>query len=309
MQKFSPDYVTDRYHTDWGAAINYDGPRSEAVRQFVISNAAYWIAEYHLDGLRVDATQNIYDSSPTHILRELTQAAREAAGRRTIYVVAENEEQSIRHVQTEAQGGYGMDALWNDDLHHTAIVALTGRAQAYYSDYRGTPQEFISAAKYGYLYQGQRYEWQRQNRGTSALRIDPACFVTFLENHDQVANSGLGLRCHQMSSPGALAALTAYLLLGPGTPMLFRDKNSTRPLHFFTLPTIRRNLPGLFTTAATNPLLSFPTSLRRAYRHDCRTLRHRRLLSDRSSIGRSDKHTTRPSISIATYFNCGVKTL
>jgi maltooligosyltrehalose trehalohydrolase len=235
LHKFSPDYFTNRYHTDWGAAINYDGPRSQAVREFVTSNAAYWISEYHLDGLRVDATQNIYDSSPRHILSELTQAARAAAGTRTIFVVAENEEQNIRHVLPETQDGYGMDALWNDDLHHTAMVALTGRAQAYYSDYRGTPQEFISAAKYGYLYQGQRYEWQQQNRGTCALRVAPACFVTFLENHDQVANSGRGLRCHQMSSPGRFRALTAYLLLGPGTPMLFQGQefNASSPFFYF----------------------------------------------------------------------------
>ena len=139
------------------------------MREFVISNAAYWIAEFHLDGLRLDATQNIYDSSPTHILRELTQAARKAAGKRTVFVVAENEEQNIRHVTAEAQGGYGMDALWNDDLHHTAMVALTGRAQAYCSDYRGTPQDSFRPRNMAICIRGS------VTNGSSRIAAPPRC--------------------------------------------------------------------------------------------------------------------------------------
>jgi maltooligosyltrehalose trehalohydrolase len=114
-----------------------------------------------------------------------------------------------------------MDSLWNDDFHHSARVALTGRDEAYYSDYHGSPQEFISAAKYGYLYQGQRYKWQKKRRGTPSLHVHPAHFVTFTQNHDQVANSLLGRRIHQIAAPGVLRAVTALHLLGPGTPMLF----------------------------------------------------------------------------------------
>src|SRR5207248_764464 len=148
---------------------------------------------------------------------------------------AENEPQHAKLVRPPEHGGYGFDALWNDDFHHSAMVALTGRHTAYYSDYRGTPQEFISALKWGYLYQGQRYTWQHKRRGTPAFDLKPAAFVAFLQNHDQIANSGRGLRCHVLTSPGRYRALTALLLLGPGTPMLFQGQEfaSSSPFLFF----------------------------------------------------------------------------
>jgi maltooligosyltrehalose trehalohydrolase len=232
---FAPPFFTDRYRTDWGAAINYDGPDAGPVRAFIAANAAYWVAEYHLDGLRLDATQNIYDGSGRHILADVGAAARAAAGRRSVLLVAENEPQHVKLVRPIDRGGYGLDALWNDDYHHTAYVALTGRAEAYYTDYRGTPQEFVSAAKYGYLYQGQWYEWQKKRRGTPGYGAAPATFVTFLENHDQVANSARGARAHQLAHPGRYRALTALTLLGPGTPMLFQGQEfaSSRPFFYF----------------------------------------------------------------------------
>jgi maltooligosyltrehalose trehalohydrolase len=232
---YSDEYFSRSYSTDWGPAWNYDGEGSAPVREFVTANAAYWIQEYHLDGLRLDATQNVFDASHDHILAAITRAAREAAGRRSIFVVAENEPQDVRHLVGEDEGGFGMDAVWNDDFHHTALVALTGRAEAYYSDYRGTPQELLSALKWGYLYQGQWYTWQGQRRGTPALRLDARRFVSFLENHDQVANSGRGLRTHFLSSPARHRALTAIWLLGPATPMLFQGQEfaSSSPFHFF----------------------------------------------------------------------------
>jgi maltooligosyltrehalose trehalohydrolase len=128
-----------------------------------------------------------------------------------------------------------MQALWNDDFHHSAVVALTGRNEAYYTDYHGTPQELISAVKYGYLYQGQRYKWQKQRRGTPALDLRPTQFVNFIENHDQVANSGRGERLHRLTSPGRYKALTALLLLSPGTPMLFQGQEfaASTPFYYF----------------------------------------------------------------------------
>src|SRR5262249_40123934 len=132
-------------------------------------------------------------------------------------------------------GGLGLDALWNDDFHHSAMVALTGHNEAYYSDYLGKPQEFISAVKWGFLYQGQWYRWQKKRRGTPTLDLPPACFITFLQNHDQIANSGRGLRCHASTSVGRLKALTALLLLGPGTPMLFQGQEfmASSPFLYF----------------------------------------------------------------------------
>src|ERR1041384_296150 len=140
--------------------------------------------------------------SPENIQTALANAFRAAArGRRTI-LVAENESQESRLARSVAEGGYGLDALWNDDFHHSAVVALTGHNDAYYTDYLGKPQEFISAMKYGYLYQGQRYKWQAKRRGTPAFGIPPARFINYIENHDQLANSGRGDRLNKLTSPG-----------------------------------------------------------------------------------------------------------
>jgi maltooligosyltrehalose trehalohydrolase len=231
--EFSPDYVTDRYKNDWGQALNFEGPR--AVRDFFVENAGYWIDEFHFDGLRLDATQDIHDASREHIIAEVVDRARAAAGARRIYIVGENEPQETRLVRPRSEGGFGADAVWNDDYHHTAIVALTGRREAYYRDYRGTPQEFISCAKYGYLYQGQWYSWQKKPRGTAGLDLPGAAFVAFLENHDQVANTAFGRRLHQLVSPGRLRALTALTLLGPATPLLFQGQEfaASAPFRYF----------------------------------------------------------------------------
>jgi maltooligosyltrehalose trehalohydrolase len=233
LEDFSPDYFTDRYRNDWGRALNFEGPLP--ARNFFLENGPYWIREYHFDGLRLDATQDIHDASPVHFLSELVERARDAAGVREIYLVAENEPQEVRLVRDRRRGGFGMTSLWNDDYHHTAIVALTGRREAYYTDYRGGAQEFVSCAKYGYLYQGQWYAWQQKRRGTPALDLPGHAFVNFLENHDQVANTPFGRRLHQVTSPGRYRALTALTLLGPGTPMLFQGQEfaASAPFLFF----------------------------------------------------------------------------
>ena len=235
LKEFAPSYFTDRYKNEWGEALNFDGPDSGPVREFFTSNAGYWVREFHLDGLRLDATQQMFDNSADHIIAAVGRKVRESAGGRKTIVVAENETQETRLARRSEHGGYGLDALWNDDFHHSALVALTAKSPAYYSDYRGDPQEFISALKWGFLFQGQRYSWQKKRRGTPALDLAPAQFVLFLENHDQVANSGRGLRTHQQTSPGRYKALTALLLLAPGTPMLLQGQEfaASAPFHFF----------------------------------------------------------------------------
>jgi maltooligosyltrehalose trehalohydrolase len=235
FSKFSPHYFTEKYETDWGASINFDGENSGPVRDFFLRNAAYWIGDFHLDGLRLDATQDIRDDSKPNMLLEIGQAARRAAGERTIVLIAENEPQDTRLIKPVSDGGYGLDALWNDDYHHLAMVTLTGKADAYYSDYRGTPQEFVSAVKYGYLYQGQWYRWQKKRRGKSMLGLPRMAMVNFIENHDQIANSARGQRIHQQTSPGMLKALTALTLLAPGTPMLFQGQEfgASSPFLYF----------------------------------------------------------------------------
>jgi maltooligosyltrehalose trehalohydrolase len=235
VKQFSERYFSDEKSTDWGEAINFGGPGAEPVREFFIANAGYWIDEFHLDGLRLDATQDIHDTSDEHILAALISHAREVASPRSIVVVAENEPQSTRLVRSPERGGYGGDALWNDDFHHSAIVALTGHNEAYFTDYLGSPQEFISALRWGYLYQGQRYEWQKKRRGTPALDLPASAFVIFIQNHDQVANSARGERVHRLTDPGSYRALTALMLLGPGTPMLFQGQEfaASTPFLYF----------------------------------------------------------------------------
>ena len=233
LAEFSRDYFTDRYRNDWGQALNFEGPAP--ARAFFVDNAAYWIDEFHFDGLRLDATQDIHDVSREHVIASLVRRARAAAGERPIFIVAENEPQDTRLVRAPGAGGYGVDALWNDDFHHTAVVALTGRREAYYTDYKGSVQELISCARFGYLYQGQWYHWQKQRRGQPGLDLPPHAFVAYLENHDQLANTAFGERLHQMASPARMRALTALLLLGPGTPMLFQGQEfaTSSPFLYF----------------------------------------------------------------------------
>ena len=235
LEAFSTNYFSRRYRNDWGHAINFDDETAQGVREFFVTNARYWVREFHLDGFRLDATQSIFDSSPTHILAELTSRAREAADDRDVYIVAENEPQDVRLLKDAGQGGYGMDAIWNDDFHHAARVALTGRTEAYYTDYGGTPQEFVSAAKRGFLYQGQYYAWQKKRRGSVTAGLQPERFVNFLQNHDQVANSTRGLRLHALTSPGRYRAATALLLLAPQTPLLFQGQEfaASAPFLYF----------------------------------------------------------------------------
>jgi len=232
---FSPWYFTDKYETDWGEAINFHGPNSGPVREFFIANAGYWISEFHLDGLRLDATQNIYDTSEDHILAAIAREVHRSSNGRQTILVGENEPQDARLITPQDRGGYGLDALWNDDFHHTAMVQLTGRNEAYYTDYLGTPQEFISSAKYGWLYQGQWYAWQSKRRGSPSIGISPEAFVTFIQNHDQVANSARGERAHSLTSFSKYKAMTALLLLMPGTPMLFQGEEwgASSPFLYF----------------------------------------------------------------------------
>jgi maltooligosyltrehalose trehalohydrolase len=237
LHAFSGDYVHETRATEWGSSINFDGAGSGPVREFFVENAGYWIDELHFDGLRLDATQTIVDESPDHVLAAVGRRAR-AAGQahgRGVFVVAENDEQDARLARPAAAGGRGLDAAWNDDFHHATTVALTGRNEYYYSDFLGTPQELISAARWGYLYQGQRSRWNRRRRGRPALDLPAAAFVVCLENHDQVANSLEGKRLYQIGDAGRVRALTALLLLSPSTPMLFQGQDfaATAPFLFF----------------------------------------------------------------------------
>ncbi len=232
---FSDDYLTRGNENEWGDAINFDGPNSGPVREFFITNGCYWIEEFHFDGFRFDALHAVRDRSNEYIIGAVARAAREAAGTRSIILIAENDRQEARMVRPRSQGGDDLDGMWNDDFHHSTVVALTGRKEAYYDDYGGTPQEFISAAKYGFLYQGQALSWRKALRGSPTFGIAPEAFVCFIENHDQIANTGLGGRVRFQTSPARYRAMTALLLLGPWTPLLFQGEEfgASSPFMFF----------------------------------------------------------------------------
>ena len=245
LERYSSQYFSQKHKNDWGKQINFDGDGSAGVREYFVANARHWIEEYHFDGFRFDATQAIIDESPRHVLADICMAARQAAGERSIYLINENEPQHTRLVRPQETGGIGMDALWNDDFHHAARVAMTGRRDAYFTDYNGTPQELLSAVKWGYLYQGQIYRWQQKRRGTPGLDLPPTAFVNYIQNHDQIANYAHGERLTRHTSLQHLRTITALLLLAPQTPMLFMGQEWAATSRFLYFADHCDPLPGL----------------------------------------------------------------
>jgi maltooligosyltrehalose trehalohydrolase len=258
ITRFSPHYISKRYDNEWGDAINFDDEASGPVREFFACNAEYWIREFHFDGLRLDATQCLFDASETHIVAEIAQRARAAAGDRSIYLSAENEPQHAEIARSVERGGQGLDAMWNDDFHHSAVVAATGACEAYFTETRGTPQELISSLKWGFLYQGQWYAWQKKRRGHPALDLPATAFIQFLQNHDQVANSARGQRIHQLTSPGRYRALTALMLLTPCTPLLFQGQEFAASSPFLYFADHEDELNGLIRKGRHAFMTQFP---------------------------------------------------
>src|SRR5690606_4455997 len=261
LKAFSKDYFSDRYRTDRGDPFNFDGPNSATVRDFFVEHARYGLYEFDFDGFRLDATQCVYDATRPHVLAEITRAAREAGRARgaSLFIVAENEPQHAELARPLERGGYGCDALWNDDFHHTAMVALTGRHEAYYSEYRGSPQELISALKWGYLYQGQHYFWQGRRRGHAALDLEATSYVTYIQNHDQIANSLAGARIDRLTSPALLRAMPALFLLAPPTPMLLRGQECAASARFLYVAGHPPELARLVDGSRKQSLEQFPS--------------------------------------------------
>jgi maltooligosyltrehalose trehalohydrolase len=235
LARFGP-YFTDRYHTPWGAAINYDGPDSDAVRQFVVDNARMWIHDFHADGLRLDAVQTIFDFSPRHILADIETAAHEEAERRGvgIHVIAETDQNDVRLLQDQDRGGYGLDAVWSDDFHHAVHAMLNGERQSYYEDF-GTAQHIAKALNDVFVRDGGYSRFHRRRHGTPAGDIDRSRFVVCIQNHDQVGNRACGDRLGTLISPEAQRLAAGLMLLSPCTPLLFmgEEYGETRPFPFF----------------------------------------------------------------------------
>jgi maltooligosyltrehalose trehalohydrolase len=283
FSKFSADYYSHGAPTEWGPAVNFDGPGSSAVREFIAGNAGYWIDEFHCDGLRIDASQSLKDTSPVHIVAEIGQRVRAAAWGRKTFVVAENEPQETRLLRSAEQGGYGIDAIWSEDFHHAARVAATGRREAYFEDYRGSAQEFVSLARQALLYQGQWNPRQSKRRGQPAWGLPLAAFVFFLQNHDQVANTFAGARIHELTGPAQYRSLTALLLLAPETPMLFQGQEFAASSPFLYFGDFPGELAGSVDRGRQDFLSQFPsmapaaTRARIAHPHDPETFRRSKL--------------------------------
>ena len=237
LRLFGP-YFTHHHSTPWGDAINYDDEGCEGVRRYVVENALYWIREYHLDGLRLDATQTIRDDSPRHIVAEIQERVQGLAtelGRR-VCVIAETDENDRRYVLPQAEGGYGVDAVWSDDFHHAVHAFLTGEREGYYQDF-GRKEQIVRALNQGFVYQGEPFRfWNGRSRGTPAANIPLPAHVICTQNHDQVGNRARGERLDALVPRGACKLAAALLLLAPETPLLFmgQEYGETAPFQFFT---------------------------------------------------------------------------
>jgi maltooligosyltrehalose trehalohydrolase len=236
LAEFGP-YFTDRYRTPWGGAVNFDGPDSGGVRRHFVENACFWAREFHLDGLRLDAIHAIYDTSPVHILTELTEAARKEAEQlgRPFHVVAESHDNDRRLVLPREQGGVGLDGVWSDDFHHAVHVRLTGEAEGYYADYRDR-EHLPKALANGFAFQGEPSVYFGRPRGTPSGDLGGEHFVVCLQNHDQVGNRAQGDRLGSIVSFEAMKMAAALLFVAPALPLLFMGEEyaETAPFQFFT---------------------------------------------------------------------------
>ncbi len=237
LGQFGP-YFTDKHHTPWGDAINYDQPGCEQVRRYFVENALYWVREYHMDALRLDAIQTIKDDSARHIVAEISEAVRalrEELGRK-VYVIAETDENERRYVLPKDEGGFGLDAVWSDDFHHALHTLLTDEREGYYQDF-GKRELLARALNDGFAFQGEAFKfWEGRRRGTSVRDIPLYRHVICMQNHDQVGNRAKGERLTALVPRGARKLAAALLLLAPHTPLLFmgQEYDEEHPFQFFT---------------------------------------------------------------------------
>lgn len=236
LRRFGP-YFTEAYATPWGEAVNLDGAHSDAVRRYLIDNALMWLRDYHFDGLRLDAVHAIVDASPLHFLEQLAQEVRvlESALARPLVLIAESDRNDPRLVRPVEAGGYGLDAVWNEDFHHALHAALTGERDGYYADF-GRLSDVAAALERGLVYDGCYSAYRRRRHGRDAADVPRRRFVGFLQNHDQIGNRALGERAGHLLSPGRLMIGAALTLTAPFVPMLFQGEEwgAGTPFRYFT---------------------------------------------------------------------------
>jgi maltooligosyltrehalose trehalohydrolase len=236
LGEFGP-YFTDAYQTPWGAAVNFDGPGSYGVRDFVVANALMWLRDYHADGLRLDAVHAVHDEGAVHIVEELSAAVDALAGElgRKLWVIAESDRNDPRVARSRPQHGWGATACWDDDFHHALHALLTGESSGYYVDF-GRVGQLAKAFRDGYVYDGQFSEFRQRRHGRPADGLPDSAFVVFLQDHDQVGNRALGERLSHLVGTDLLMVGAALLLLSPFVPMLFQGEEwgATAPFLYFT---------------------------------------------------------------------------
>ena len=232
---FSTHYFSDRHESPWGKGVNLDGPHSSEVRRFFIENALHWVHEYHVDGLRLDATHAMQDDSPTHFLAELTTTVREQASRPAIFVAEDhrNLAQMLRPIQ---DGGWGIDAVWADDFHHEVRVHAARDHEGYYADFTGNIEDIATTLRQGWFFRGQYSRHSGEARGTDPAGLSPKQFVICIQNHDQIGNRATGDRLNHEVDEASFRALSTLLLLAPQTPLLFMGQEwaAATPFQFFT---------------------------------------------------------------------------
>jgi maltooligosyltrehalose trehalohydrolase len=235
LRDFGP-YFTDRYHTPWGQAVNFDGPYSDEVRNYFVANALHWITEYHIDTLRIDAIHGIFDFSAKHILQELGEAVHGEAERlgRAVYIIPESDLNDVRVINPIEIGGYGLDAQWNDDFHHALHGLVTGETKGYYEDF-GTVQHLEKALRNGFVYDAQYSKFRKRRHGSPSKDRPANQFVVFSQNHDQVGNRILGERLSSLATFEQLKLAAGAVLFSPYIPLLFmgEEYGETAPFQYF----------------------------------------------------------------------------
>ena len=226
LSLYAPAFFTERHKTPWGPAVNFDGPASRPVREFVIHNALYWIEEFHLDGLRLDAVHAIADDSPVPIAQELAERVRGAVRGRQVHLILENEKNQAKYLARDASGDpRWFTAQWNDDVHHVLHTAATGESQGYYAGLCGDTRKLGGALAKGFV----------RHRGEPGGHLPPDAFIAFIQNHDQIGNRAQGERLGHIASCEALRAVAATCLLLPQIPMIFMGEewSAAQPFLFF----------------------------------------------------------------------------
>jgi malto-oligosyltrehalose trehalohydrolase len=239
LHTYAPDFFNPRHHTPWGDAVNFDGDNSRTVRDFFIHNALYWLEEFHLDGLRLDAIHAICDDGSPHIVEELAAAIRQGQGaERQIHLILENDRNEARYLGRDAEHQPLLaTAQWNDDIHHVLHVLASGERDGYYAEYAKDPARLLARClSEGFAFQGEPSPFRAgEMRGEPSAHLPPAAFIDFLQTHDQVGNRAFGERLCHLADPAALEAVTAVLLLAPATPFLFMGEEfaADQPFLFF----------------------------------------------------------------------------